>query len=390
MADTSSRLGGTNQAGGEPTLRLGRLPSTGEESSVKSLFSNLKEFLTERPVKVRAGDSKSFSMPGFGAGLGENFKEFFHAGARGPVDSGLLVTWDDGVGGFWQNVRDLISPRKLPPLKTTSKAVDVPEIWSKNPQFTRVQALSVVVHVVVLVFLILPFLPEIFSPATTKASNSNMNVTQISPYLPKLAPAAKKAGGGGGQHDIAPVQRGQAPKFSYTQFSKPLAKPPDNPKLPVTPTLLGNPALNVPNITAQNWGDPLSKVLGSDSLGQGNGTGIGNGNGAGLGPGEGYNTGGGYPNAGTGGYGSPTCLYCPSPAFSDEAVKAKYQGVVELLAVITADGRATDIKVAKGLGLGLDEKAVEAVRNWRFKAALGPDGKPTAVRQLIEVTFHLY
>ena len=389
MAESSPRLDGTNQAPGEPTLRLGRLPSSGEESSVVSLISNLKEFLTERPVKVREGDSKSFSMPGFGAGLGENLKEFFQSGPRGRVKSGLLVSWDEDGGSLWQNLRDLISPRKLAPLKTTSQAIDVPEIWSKNPQFTRVQALSVAVHVVVLVLLILPFLPELMTPATTKASN-NISITEISPYLPKLAPAAKKAGGGGGQRDIAPVQKGQAPKFSYTQFSKPLAKPPDNPKLPITPTLLGNPALNVPNITAQNWGDPLSKVLGTDSLGQGTGTGIGNGNGAGLGPGEGYNTGGGYPNAGTGGYGSPTCLYCPSPAFSDEAVKAKYQGVLELLAVITADGRATDIKVAKGLGLGLDEKAVEAVRNWRFKAALGPDGKPTSVRQLIEVTFHLY
>jgi protein TonB len=389
MAESSPRLDGTNQAPGEPTLRLGRLPSSGEESSVVSLISNLKEFLTERPVKVREGDSKSFSMPGFGAGLGENLKEFFQSGPRGRVKSGLLVSWDEDGGSLWQNLRDLISPRKLAPLKTTSQAIDVPEIWSKNPQFTRVQALSVAVHVVVLVLLILPFLPELMTPATTKASN-NISITEISPYLPKLAPAAKKAGGGGGQRDIAPVQKGQAPKFSYTQFSKPLAKPPDNPKLPITPTLLGNPALNVPNITAQNWGDPLSKVLGTDSLGQGTGTGIGNGNGAGLGPGEGYNTGGGFPNAGTGGYGSPTCLYCPSPAFSDEAVKAKYQGVVELLAVITADGRATDIKVAKGLGLGLDEKAVEAVRNWRFKAALGPDGKPTSVRQLIEVTFHLY
>jgi protein TonB len=389
MAESSPRLDGTNQAPGEPTLRLGRLPSSGQESSVVSLISNLKEFLTERPVKVREGDSKSFSMPGFGAGLGENLKEFFQSGPRGRVKSGLLVSWDEDGGSLWQNLRDLISPRKLAPLKTTSQAIDVPEIWSKNPQFTRVQALSVAVHVVVLVLLILPFLPELMTPATTKASN-NISITEISPYLPKLAPAAKKAGGGGGQRDIAPVQKGQAPKFSYTQFSKPLAKPPENPKLPITPTLLGNPALNVPNITAQNWGDPLSKVLGTDSLGQGTGTGIGNGNGAGLGPGEGFNTGGGFPNAGTGGYGSPTCLYCPSPAFSDEAVKAKYQGVVELLAVITADGRATDIKVAKGLGLGLDEKAVEAVRNWRFKAALGPDGKPTSVRQLIEVTFHLY
>ena len=63
---------------------------------------------------------------------------------------------------------------------------------------------------------------------------------------------------------------------------------------------------------------------------------------------------------------------------------------VEMIAIITQDGRATDIHVAKGLGRGLDEKAIEAVRTWRFRPALGPDGKPAAVRQTIEVTFHLY
>ena len=146
----------------------------------------------------------------------------------------------------------------------------------------------------------------------------------------------------------------------------------------------------MPNITAQNWGDPLSKILDGDSLGQWQRQRNRNGNGSGLGPGQAYNTGGGTPNAGTGGYGSPACLYCPQPQFSDEAVKAKYQGTVLLVAVITADGRATDIRVAKGLGLGLDEKAVEAVRTWRFRPALGPDGKPASVRQSIEVTFHLY
>jgi TonB family protein len=71
-------------------------------------------------------------------------------------------------------------------------------------------------------------------------------------------------------------------------------------------------------------------------------------------------------------------------------MKAKYQGVVTLVAIITADGRATDIQVVKGLGLGLDEKAIAAVRTWRFKPALGPNGKPAPVRQIIEVTFHLY
>jgi TonB family protein len=146
-----------------------------------------------------------------------------------------------------------------------------------------------------------------------------------------------------------------------------------------------------------NWGDPLAKVL-TDSngpgsgagIGSGSGGGIGSGTGGGLGPGSGGGTGGGVYNAGTGGYGFPACLYCPTAQYSDEAVKAKYQGTVELIAVITADGRATDIHVAKGVGLGLDEKAIEAVRAWRFKPALGPDGKPAAVRQTIEVTFHLY
>lgn len=64
--------------------------------------------------------------------------------------------------------------------------------------------------------------------------------------------------------------------------------------------------------------------------------------------------------------------------------------MVNLIAIITADGKASDIHVVKGLGMGLDEKAIEAVRTWRFKPALGPDGRPAPVRQLIEVTFHLY
>jgi TonB family protein len=60
------------------------------------------------------------------------------------------------------------------------------------------------------------------------------------------------------------------------------------------------------------------------------------------------------------------------------------------MAVITADGRATNIRVAKGLGMGLDEKAIEAVRTWRFRPAVGPDGKAAAVSTPIEVVFRLY
>lgn len=396
MADVSARI--PNSAEPVQEVRpIGRLASPASSSRLKAFISNLRDFLAERPVKWR-GAPPVFAQTKFGGSLGENFSEFFKPSPRGQVRSGLLINWQGGTS-LWQNIKDLIRPPKLPPLQVTSKPVDVPEIWTKNTQFTRVQALSVAFHVLVLVLLILPLLPELFSPATTKASDVNVTPLDFSPFALKLPAAAKRAGGGGGggAHEVLPASRGKLPKFSLTQFTPPSVKPIQNPKLPMTPTVLGPPQLNLPSPNAQNWGDPLSKITNDSNgpgsgggIGSGNGGGVGSGSGGGVGPGYQYGTGGGYPSAGTGGYGFPTCLYCPAPQFSDEAVKAKYQGVVVLTVVITPDGRAIDIHIAKGLGLGLDQKAIEAVRNWRFKPAPGPDGKPAAVVSDVEVTFRLF
>ncbi len=398
MGDFSSRLDNAGRSETEPTLRLGRLPAPVHESPLKSLISNLRDFLAERPIKLRRGQETAFRMPEFGAGLKDNLSELFKPTPR-AVRSDLLVAWTQN--SFWQNVRDALFPRKLPPLNVTSKPVPVKEIWTKDSQFTRVQALSVSIHVGILVLIIVPLLPEIMgTPATTRASS--VQITQLddpSPYLAKLKPAAKKAGGGGGggEHNPLPASKGKLPKFDWTQLTPPKVKTPQNPMYAVRPTVLGPPQLNLPSPNMNNWGDPLSKVINDSSgpgsgggIGSGSGGGVGSGNGAGVGPGQGWGTGGGLPSAGTGGYGEPTCMYCPQAQFSDEAVKAKYQGMVVLSAIITADGRATDIRVVKNLGMGLDEKAVEAVRTWRFRAALGPDGKPATVRALIEVSFHLY
>ncbi|HXJ16065.1 MAG TPA: TonB family protein [Candidatus Polarisedimenticolia bacterium] len=391
MSDFSARLDEVGRSTDEPTLRLGRLASPVHESHLKSLLSNLKDFLTERPVKVRGGAPTAFGMPRFGSGLTDNLKEFFRAEPRGPVNSALLVNWSQQAG-LWQNLRDLISPPKLPPLKTTSQPVPVPEIWSKNAQFSRVQALSLLFHVVAiaLVILIPLLIPELISPPPTKASAVDLGqVEDISPYLPKLAPAKQRAGGGGGQHDKLPANKGRLPKFSWTQVARPMVKPPEHPEIAMTPTVLGNPDIKLPNQKLPTWGDPFGKAS-NESLGQGRGTGVGSGNGAGVGPGQGWNTGGGAPNAGSGGYGYPKCLYCPRPDYTDEAMKVKIQGAVLLIATITADGRVTDIHVVKGLGFGLDEKAIETVRTWRLQPAAGPDGRPAAVRTPIEAVFHLY
>ena len=381
-----------------PKLRLGRLKAPTQDSRWKMFVSNVREFMTERPVKIKGAKPTPFDNPGFGDSFRDNFSEFWKLDVRGNVNSDLLVDWNQNFGGTWQNIKDWLNPPKVAPWKGTSKPIAVKDIWSKDTQFTRVQAMSLVFHVVVVVLLVLPFIHELLSPGVTNAK-SNVDITTISDYLPKLPAGAKRAGGGGGggAHEVLPASKGKAPKFDMQQIAKPAVVVPQHAAIQVPPTVLGNPELNLHQQDAKNWGDPLGKVLndsngsgGGGGIGSGYGGGIGSGNGGGVGPGEGYGTGGGVPNAGTGGYGMPACVYCPQAEYSDEAVKAKYQGTVYLIATITADGKATDIQVVKGMGLGLDEKAIAAVRTWRFTPARGPNGQPASVRQTIEVQFRLF
>jgi len=89
-----------------------------------------------------------------------------------------------------------------------------------------------------------------------------------------------------------------------------------------------------------------------------------------------------------GGVSAPTVLYKVEPAYSEEARKAKYQGTVILRAEIDTTGHAVNLQVIRGLGMGLDEKAVEAVNKWRFRPGY-KDGRPVTVAASIEVVFRL-
>jgi TonB family protein len=123
-------------------------------------------------------------------------------------------------------------------------------------------------------------------------------------------------------------------------------------------------------------------------IGEGSGGGVGSGTGPGFGPGHGGGTGGGAFRVG-GGVSAPKIIYQPDPEYSEEARKAKYQGTCVLWLVVGADGKPREIRVQRTLGLGLDEKAIEAVKTWRFEPAL-KDGKPVAVQINVEVSFRLY
>jgi TonB family protein len=95
------------------------------------------------------------------------------------------------------------------------------------------------------------------------------------------------------------------------------------------------------------------------------------------------------PRAGVNGFGVPACVYCPVPNYSNEARADKSRGTVLMDVVVTAEGRATDVIVIKGSGDGLEEKAMEAVKSWRFRPAKDATGNPVAVRVQVEVTFNL-
>jgi periplasmic protein TonB len=123
-------------------------------------------------------------------------------------------------------------------------------------------------------------------------------------------------------------------------------------------------------------------------IGTGSGGGVGSGSGPGVGEGHGGGFGGGAYKVG-GGVSAPRAVYSPDPEYSEEARKAKFQGTCVLWLIVGPDGRARDIKVYRSLGLGLDEKAIEAVKTWRFEPGM-KDGKPVATQVNVEVTFHLY
>jgi protein TonB len=293
-------------------------------------------------------------------------------------------------------VRDLIRPKKEPPLVVTSKPVPVKDIWGEYRYTRQAAASSVVTHVVGLALVF-----TLFShPAVQEAARQTATLilpADLSPYIPISKPADKAAGGGGGGGDRSPLpaSKGKLPKFALEQFTPPTAKiVNEQPKLIMDPSVIVPPELQPPAVNIAQFGDPLG-VIGPPSsgtgsgggIGSGSGGGVGSGTGRGVGPGSGGGMGGGVFRVG-GGVTAPQLIYRVDPEYSEEARKAKHQGTVELYVEVEPDGRAHKIIVRRSLGLGLDEKAIEAVRQWRFKPAMR-DGKAVTVGALVTVHFRL-
>jgi len=282
---------------------------------------------------------------------------------------------------LYEDFQELIHPPKLPPLDVTSKPIAVKPIWGLYGRQKKSWMYSTGFQVCLLTLILVLGTNKTVQQAVKNVTQLVAPV-EIAEYKPK--PNKMQGGGGGGDRLPLPAAKGKLPKQSLNL----------QPKLAMEPTIIAPPDVPLPQVNMPNYGDPLAKLgplsngPGSGAgIGSGSGGGVGSGKGSGLGPGEGGGFGGGVFKVG-GGVTAPTLLFKVEPEYSEEARKAKYQGTVVLYVEVDPTGKAVNPKVIRSLGLGLDEKALEAVRKWKFKPGY-KDGKPVTVAATIEVNFRL-
>ncbi len=299
---------------------------------------------------------------------------------------------------LFRNLDDVFFPKKLPPLVLESKPIPVKDIWGFYNNKKNGALGSTVAHILLLVVVIGGTI--LAKRMVQRIVKPQEVVTLIEPGdIPPLPPSKTKVGGGGGGGDRDKLQasKGKLPKLAMEQIVPPMVVVRNqNPKLTAEPTVVIPPQIKLAMNNLPNLGDPMSAVPGPPSngtgsgggIGSGSGGGVGSGEGPGVGPGRGGGIGGGVFRVG-GGVSPPKTLYAPDPEYSEEARKAKFQGTCVLWLIVGPDGRPRDIHIARSLGLGLDEKAIEAVKQWKFEPAM-KDGKPVAVQINVEVDFRLY
>jgi protein TonB len=291
---------------------------------------------------------------------------------------------DESVfASLWSNVRDVFFPVKLPPLVLESKPIPVIDRMAMK-QDPKATATAIAIYGLLILLFIFWGARKIQQFQVQK----QLELTAIT--TPPPMPVKKTTmGGGGGQRGPTPVVKGHLPKFADTQITPPKAPPLEQPKIRMPdPTIEVQKDLKMANNTMPNIGMPSSTVVGVSSMGNGKGTGLGSGSGSGLGAGTGGNYGGGLRKVG-GGVSAPVAYWTPDPEFSEEARKAKFMGVVTVDLIVDAQGKPQNVHTLRGVGMGLDDKAVEAVKQYKFHPAM-ENGKPVPVEMYVEVNFQIF
>jgi TonB family protein len=368
------------QAGGvEHNGQMGREPGrlTSESPTVVEPAANMANDLLTQPET----DSQATASPVGGheldAFLGKAFDE------KGTF------------AGLYESIVEIFFPKKLPPLELTSKPIPVPDRMAVKPNPWAIGISTTVNLLILLVVLFFVGKKIIDTVAPNKLTATDIDVGDFN--APKAA-NQNGGGGGGGDHSIVDPIKGKLPKIEKDPVVPPQVVTVDNPKLAMEAAINVQQDIKLPdNAMLPNLGVKNSPNVSLASAGQGSGSGFGTGSGGGIGsgegngygPGRGGNTGGGLERIG-GRVSAPVPLFQPEAEFSDEARRAKYQGICVISVIVDAQGNPQNPRVVRALGMGLDEKALEAVRKYKFRPAMKDGKTPVPVMVNIEVNFRLY
>lgn len=295
---------------------------------------------------------------------------------------------------LYESVHDVFFPVKLPPLELTSTPIPVPDRMAVKPNPWAI-GISTAVNGAILLVLIFFLGRAVVNAVITKKDNvTPINLTDFDAPKNKVAMGG---GGGGGDHSLVDPNKGKLPKLEKQPITPPMVPVVEHPKLAIESAIAVQPDIklpdnpNMPIVGVKNSANvTLANGQGSGGgMGTGSGGGLGSGNGNGYGPGEGGNTGGGLERVG-GRVSAPQPLNQVEAEFSDEARRAKYQGVCLIQLIVDAQGNPQNPRVVRALGMGLDEKALEAVRKYKFRPAMRDGKTPVPVMITVEVNFRLY
>jgi periplasmic protein TonB len=302
------------------------------------------------------------------------------------------LTQDSWLQRVRDNFRQLLTPARIFPSSANGAPIHL-LTFNRSATMSGARSLSLLTHSALLCGILLLNLaprgpidrkniPELVPQSGLTFFTGTKESTFGRPSLGKKS--------GGSEDDPIPARRGFLAPSSSTPLAPPRRAMNTDAVLTVPAAVLDANAPQFP-VPVTNLGIPWMKQD-SDSAGPGKNHGIGSGKNGGMGDDEGG--GAGQSGAYDGPYANvlslPKCAYCPDPQYTDEAREAKLQGKVTLQVLVGSDGRASQIRIVQGIGLGLDERAAQAIRGWKFVPARDAAHRAVPAWVTVETVFRLF
>ena len=288
-----------------------------------------------------------------------------------------------------ENLGQLLIPSHFKPSSANGAPIHLLK-FDKSLRPARAQGASLITHAVVFAALLF-LVSRVQSPPLPPTIAGSKPLTRYSFSIIRTTASANasRGDGSGGDRNPVPAMNGNLPPRSAIQIVRPTLPQNQNSVLPEPPTILDPNAATI-LVPTERLGLPWMPTD-TNSPGSGDKHGIGTGLKGTLGDGDSGPAGiGGSDRPYGPGFIPPGCAYCPYPTYTDEARHGKAQGAVTLAVLVGADGRAQDIRIVKGIGFGLDERAIETVRGWKFIPARDGAKHPVTAWVTVEAIFRLF